>query len=384
MPTSRVTRLQGFRWHLMSSAFAVWTCRPFNSFIGVGKHGPCSPCVTRIEQSSHRVKVLKMTTEATPKHKAAMDDVVKGRFIRKESVFRDWVKQDGSTPFVPELNRYRLYVSLACPWAHRTLITRALKGLDHVLPVTVVHYLMGETGWRFITPDEKDPPPFCEPEPLYNFDRLRQLYFKAEPNYGGRFTVPVLWDTKTETVVNNESSEIIKMLNCEFNDFAENPSVDLYPVEMRDEIDKVAESFYNGFNNGVYRCGFAKTQEAYDEAVKEVFDVLDDLEARLSKSRYLCGSQLTLADVRLFTTLIRFDAVYVFHFKTNKKRIADCPNVSAYMRELYQMPKIRSTVNMEHIRNHYYRSHPSINPFRIVPAGPDLSYLEEPHGRDKM
>lgn len=329
-------------------------------------------------------RFLSMSSAEPKPHLAAMDDVVKGRFERKPSVFRNWISQEPDAKFAPEPNRYRLYVSLACPWAHRCLITRALKGLEEIIPITVVHHYMGSNGWRFVTADEKDVPFMCEPEPLFGFKQIRELYFKAESDYSGRFTVPVLWDTKNDTVVNNESSEIIVMLNGLFNDYAEDAELDLYPKYLKDEITEVAESFYNSFNNGVYRCGFAKTQEAYDEAVEELFETLDKLETRLATSRYLIGSTLTLADIRLFVTLIRFDPVYVCHFKTNKKRIFDYPNLAGFMKELYQMPKIQKTVSFEHIKKHYFQSHPSINPCGIVPAGPDMSYLDSPHGRDHL
>lgn len=327
---------------------------------------------------------MSTTSDQPVKHLAAMDDVVKGRFLRKPSVFRNWITSEPDAKFVPEANRYRLYVSLACPWAHRCLITRALKGLEDAIPVTVVHFYMGSTGWRFVTADEKDIPIMCEPEPLFGFASIRDLYFKADPNYGGRFTVPVLWDTKHNTIVNNESSEIIQMFNSEFNKLAKNSTLDLNPVDKREEIAKMADSFYNSFNNGVYRCGFAKTQEAYDEAIGELFDKLDELEDHLGSSRYLMGSEMTLADIRLFVTLIRFDPVYVCHFKTNKKRIMDYPNLSGFTRELYQNPTIRKTVSFEHIKRHYFESHPSINPHGIVPLGPELSFLDEPHGRESI
>lgn len=309
---------------------------------------------------------------------------VNGRFVRKDSSFRSWVTDDGSTPFQPELGRYHLYVSLACPWAHRTLITRALKGLQDVISVTVVHHYMGSEGWNFVKSGDKNVPPHCTPEPHYGFTLLRQLYFKANTDYDGRFTVPVLWDKKTETIVNNESSEIIRMLNCGFNALAKHPEVDLYPMDIRPQIDEVAQSFYNNFNNGVYRCGFAQSQEAYDEAIAELTASVDSLEKRLSTSRYLCGDKLTLADIRLFPTLIRFDPVYVTHFKTNTRRIFDCLALSAYMREIYQIPAVKETVSLEHIKKHYYGSHHSINTYGIVPAGPDMSYLDIPHGRDSL
>ncbi len=325
-----------------------------------------------------------MSGEEDPRKKGLQFPAVKGRFVRKDSSFRDWVKADGSTPFKPELGRYHLYVSLACPWAHRTLLTRALKGLEDVIPVTVVHHYMGEKGWRFVVAGEDDVPPLCEPEPNYGFKQLSDLYFKAEENYGGRYTVPVFWDKKNQTIVNNESSELIRMFNCEFNDLAKHPDVDLYPADMRAAIDDMAQSFYNPLNNGVYRCGFAKSQEAYDEAIAELTACLDSLEAHLAKSRYLMGDKLTIADIRLFPTLIRFDAVYITHFKTNTRRIMDLPALSGYMREIYQMPAVKKTVNMEHIKKHYFGSHHFINPYSIVPLGPDMAYLEVPHGRDSM
>jgi glutathionyl-hydroquinone reductase len=232
-----------------------------------------------------------------------------------------------------------------------------------------------------VTADEENKPPKSEPEPLFGFKLLRELYFKADPEYNGRFTVPVLWDTKTGTIVNNESSELIVMLNNEFNDVAKHREVDLFPEAMRSDITSVADWFYNSLNNGVYRCGFATTQAAYNDAFIELFKTMDELEARLSKSRYVCGNRLTLADVRLFPTLIRFDAVYVLHFKTNLRMVKDYPNICAYTRELYQMPNIRATVNFEHIKAHYFTSHPTINPYGIIPNGPDLSYLDAAHER---
>lgn len=241
-------------------------------------------------------------------HKAAMDDVsVTGEFKRKQSVFRSELSDDGSTPFAPEKGRYHLYMSLACPWASRCYTVLSLKGLLESVSVTVVDHFMGEKGWRFVTESTEDPPPMCVPEPLYGFTSIRDVYFKASPDYDARFTVPVLWDKKTETIVSNESSEIIVMLNKFSEELGGSKTPDLYPAAQQAEIAKVAESFYNGFNNGVYRSGFATSQEAYSVAVKDVFKTLQDLEERLSKSRYLCGDELTLADIRLFPTLIRFD-----------------------------------------------------------------------------
>lgn len=242
---------------------------------------------------------------------------------------------------------------------------------------------MGSAGWSFISPDD-GPIESCQPEPEYGFSHVSQLYLKADPHYDARFTVPILWDTERATIVNNESSEIIVMLNDKFNQFAKNPALDLFPEHQKQAITEVSDSFYDSFNNGVYRCGFAKTQEAYDEAVIQLFDRLDILENHLSTSRYLVGSNITLADIRLFVTLIRFDPVYVSHFKTDRKRIMDYPNLSGFTADLYQMPSIRKTISFYHIKNHYFRSHPSINSLGIVPIGPDLSYLDQPHGRDKI
>jgi glutathionyl-hydroquinone reductase len=327
-----------------------------------------------------------MASKTEQKHKAAMDDVTSsGRFQRKPSVFRDWIRADGSTRFAPEAGRYRLYVSMACPWACRVLAVRALKGLGDALPITVVHHFLGENGWTFVTEDMpmKERPPLCEPEPLFGAKSIRDIYFAADPEYSSRFTVPVVWDTVHKTIVNNESSEIIQMLATEFDDIATNKEFDLYPADRASEIAEVAESFYNNVNNGVYRSGFATTQDAYSEAVTEVFQMLDKLEERLAKqdTRFLMGDELTLADVRLFPTLIRFDAAYVLHFKCNVRQLKEYKHLSRYTREMYQIEAIRSTVNFEHIKNHYFRSHPTINPHRIVPNGPDLSYLDEPVAR---
>lgn len=235
-----------------------------------------------------------------------------------------------------------------------------------------------------MTKGEKNPPDMCEPEPEFGLKFIQDLYHKADANYNGRFSVPVLWDTKLSTIVSNESSEIIVMLNNEFDELAKNKDRDLYPKAMRSNIDSVANSFYNTLNNGVYRCGFATTQEAYEEAFDELVAALENLEKQLGTSRYICGDKLTLADIRLFPTLVRFDPVYVVHFMTNWRMLKDYPNLLGYTRELYQIPEIRKTVNISHIKYHYFTSHPSINPLCIVPKGPDMSYLDEPHGRDGM
>jgi len=295
-----------------------------------------------------------------------------GRFVRKESAFRAWVRADGSTPHAPEAGRYRLYVSLACPWASRALIFRKLKKLEDAIPLSVVNPFMGEDGWTF------EPAPGVIPDPG-GARFLHQVYTRAKRGHTGRVTVPAGFDEKLGAIVNNESAEIIRMLNAEFDAFGD-PGVDFYPEPLRDEIDAVNDFVYPNVNNGVYRCGFATTQEAYDEAFGALFDALDVLEARLAHRRYLLGDRITEADWRLFTTLVRFDPVYVGHFKCNRRRIADYPNLSGYLRELYQVPGVSETVDLAHIQQHYYRSHPTINPTRIVARGPELDW-DRPHGR---
>ena len=293
-----------------------------------------------------------------------------GRFERQKTAFRNRVTADGSSGFPAEPGRYHLYVSLACPWAHRTLIFRRLKGLEDVISVSVVHYLMAEQGWSFTAE---------LPDHVNGFKHLHQVYTAAKPDYTGRVTVPVLWDKATGAIVNNESAEIIRMFNRAFDEHART-DLDYYPEDLRGEIDAINDVVYRNVNNGVYRCGFATTQEAYEEAFTDLFDTLDTLEARLARSRYLCGDRLTEADWRLFTTLIRFDPVYVGHFKCNRRRLADYPNLFAYARELYQVPGVALTCNFTHIKRHYYMSHTTINPTRIVPLGPEIDF-EAPHGR---
>ena len=302
-----------------------------------------------------------------------------GRFVRKAPQFRNWVTADGAAGpsgkggFKAEPGRYHLYVSLACPWAHRTLIIRALKGLEKMISVSVVHWYMAENGWTFDVGDG------VVPDTVNGAKFLHQVYTKAKPDYSGRVTVPVLWDKHTKTIVSNESPEIIRMFNVAFDEFGAVQG-DYYPEHLRSEIDALNDRIYTTVNNGVYRCGFATTQAAYEEAITPLFDTLDWLEDILSRKRYLTGAQITEADWRLFTTLIRFDPVYVGHFKCNIRRIADYPNLSNYLRDLYQQPGISRTVNMEHIKRHYYESHTSINPSRVVPKGPDIDY-ETPHDR---
>lgn len=305
-----------------------------------------------------------------------------GRFVRSQSQWRDWVTADGKPAegrergFKAEPGRYHLYVSYACPWAHRTLILRKLKKLDDVISVSVVHHFMGEDGWTFEAGDG------ATGDPLYGSKFLHQIYTRADPAYSGRVTVPVLWDRKEETIVSNESSEIIRMLNSAFDEWGDG-STDFYAEPLRADIDAVNDLVYGAINNGVYRTGFATTQEAYEEAYGELFKALDVVEGRLAASRYLVGDTLTEADWRLFTTLVRFDAVYYSHFKCNRQRIGDYPNLSNYLRELYQMPGIAETVNMHHIKHHYYASHESVNPTRIVPLGPELDF-NAPHDRARL
>lgn len=303
-----------------------------------------------------------------------------GRFVRTESQFRNWITADGSAGetgeagFEAESGRYHLYVSYACPWAHRTLIFRALKGLQSHISVSAVHPLMLTNGWEFGQDELRDP--------LFGSDYLYQVYTRNQSDYSGRVTVPVLWDKKREVIVNNESAEIIRMLNTAFNDITGNHD-DYYPSELTQDINQINELVYDKVNNGVYKCGFATTQEAYEEAFHELFATLDQLEQRLAGQRYLVGNRQTEADWRLFTTLLRFDPVYVGHFKTNLKRIADYPNLDNYLRELYQVPGVAETVHMDHIKQHYYGSHGTINPTGVVPVGPELN-LTAPHDRMKF
>jgi len=298
-----------------------------------------------------------------------------GEFVREDSQFHGWlVGPDESAPkdkqaFPTESGRYHLYVSLACPWAHRTLIFRKLKQLEAHIDVTVVHPHMLENGWEFRDGGDD----------LHGLDFLYQLYLKARPDYTGRVTVPVLWDKKTGSIVNNESAEIIRFFNGTFNHITGDEQ-DFYPEALRKEIDRINDRVYHGINNGVYRCGFATAQRAYEKAYRQLFETLDEVEGLLDRRRYLVGDQITEADWRLFTTLVRFDSVYHGHFKANRNRIEDFPNLSNYLRELYQYPGIAETVSFEHIKQHYYYSHDTINPTRVVPMGPKLG-LNRPHNR---
>lgn len=304
----------------------------------------------------------------------------KGRFERSQAQFRNWVTADGAPGpsgeggFKAEAGRYHLYVSLACPWANRTLIFRKLKGLEDMIGVSVVHWLMRENGWTF-----KDAPGVI-PDTVNHAQYYYEVYLAADPNYEGRVTVPMLWDKQRNTIVSNESADIIRMFNSAFDHLGAKPG-DYYPEHLRAEIDEVNKRIYRTVNNGVYRAGFATTQEAYEEAIGPLFETLEWLEERLSKQRFLLGAELTEADWRLFTTLVRFDAVYVGHFKCNLKRIVDFPNLWGYTRDLYQQPGVAETINFEHIKYHYYQSHATINPTGVVPVGPQIDFTE-PAGRD--
>jgi putative glutathione S-transferase len=305
-----------------------------------------------------------------------------GRFIRPTSIFRNFVTRDGSPGpsgqggFAAETGRYHLYISLACPWAHRTLIFRALKKLEPVISVSITEPLYGKTGWEFGTARGG------MLDSANGKATLSEIYLLADPHYTGRVSVPVLWDKKRRTIVNNESSEIIRMLNSAFDAFTD-VRADYYPVALRSEIDAVNELIYPNINNGVYRAGFATTQEAYEEAAYGIFETLDKLEERLSRHRYLVAGQITEADWRLFTTLARFDTVYFSHFKCNLRRIADYPNLWNYTRDLYQMPGIAETVSIDHIKRHYYGSQRQVNPTGIVPIGPVIDFTAH-HDRNRF
>ncbi len=305
-----------------------------------------------------------------------------GRFVRSNSVFRNWITPDGSPGpsgeggFAAQAGRYHLYVSLACPWAQRALIFRAIKGLQDMISVDVVHPDMRSEGWML-----DDGYPGATGDTVNGKQRLYEIYLKAKPDYTGRVTVPTLWDKQRETIVSNESAEIIRMFNSAFDHLGAVEG-DYYPDDLRADIDEINARVYATVNNGVYKCGFATSQEAYEENFAPLFATLDHIEERLSRHRYLVGDRLTEADWRLFTTLVRFDAVYYSHFKCNLRRVADYPNIWGYVRELYQNPGVAETVSLDHIKRHYYGSHESINPTRIVPVGPEIDF-DAPHGRDR-
>jgi len=304
----------------------------------------------------------------------------KGQFMRPATTFRSQITADGSSGFKAEANRYHLYVSLACPWAHRTLLMRQLKGLSDAISISVVDPVIGEHGWEFSDGAG------CIPDSVNQAHYLWELYIKVDQHYTGRVTVPILWDKHTQSIVNNESREIIRMLDQQFGAVVQsepNPKLDLCPPELQEAIDQTIDAIYQPINNGVYRAGFATQQAAYDEAVTELFAALDHWEEVLGKQRYLCGNQLTEADICLFTTLFRFDAVYYVHFKCNLRRIVDYPNLWGYLRDIYQIPGVKETCNLDHIKRHYYISHPKVNPTRIVPKGPVLDFDGDP-GRDRF
>mmetsp|Transcript_29766 Transcript_29766/g.66813 ORF Transcript_29766/g.66813 Transcript_29766/m.66813 type:complete len:388 (+) Transcript_29766:33-1196(+) len=353
---------------------------------------------------------------ATTKHQAtakkartALDEIgAKGEFRRVDAGWRSWVKNgEPQAKHRAESGRYHLYVAYACPWAHRALITRSLKGLEDCISVTVVMPTWrrtkpddpddAHTGWVFSDPDGEPQPnavglggpfpsshPGNEPDPVFGAATMREVYEKCN-DQAGKYSVPVLFDMKLNTIVNNESSEIIKMLNSEFNNFAKHPDVDLNPDALQDEMARVDEWIYPTINNGVYRCGFAKSQEAYDEAIDELTDSFDRLEALLGERRFLCGDKFTLSDVRLFVTLLRFDPVYIVYFKTDTRSVAHSPNILNYCREVYQMPGVKQTVDMKQIKSHYFTSHPDLNKYSIIPRGSDFeALLSEPHNRSEL
>ncbi|KAF3487580.1 hypothetical protein F2Q69_00057083 [Brassica cretica] len=337
----------------------------------------------------------KFTTRGSPLQctlamaRSAVDETSdSGAFQRTASTFRNFVSRDSNSQFPAESGRYHLYISYACPWASRCISYLKIKELDDAITFSSVKPIWGRTkesdehmGWVF--PDSDNEVQGAEPDHLNGAKSVRELYEIASPNYTGKYTVPVLWDKKLKTVVNNESAEIIRMFNTEFNHIAGNPDLDLYPSHLQAKIDEANEWIYSGINNGVYRCGFAKKQEPYEEAVQQVYEALDRCEEILGKHRYICGDTLTETDIRLFVTLIRFDEVYAVHFKCNKKLLREYPNLFNYTKDIFQVPGMSSTVNMNHIKQHYYGSHPSINPFGIIPHGPNIDY-SSPHDRHRF
>lgn len=300
-----------------------------------------------------------------------------GQFDRQEDAFRDWIHADAKAEYPATSDRYHLYVCYACPWAHRIIITRELKGLQDVIGMTAVDPWRDDKGWAFREGDG------FSADPINGFSYLSEAYQATDSNYSGRYTVPVLWDKQRRRIVTNSDDDLLRMLNSEFNAFAKNPNLDLYPAAHREEIDRLNEIVYEKVNNGVYRAGFATSQSAYENAFEPLFATLDGLDDRLSHQRYLVGDSLTEADIRLFVTLVRFDAVYFGHFKCNQRRIVDYPHLSGYLRDLYQYPGIAPTVRIDHIKRHYYATHTDINPSAIVPLGPQLDF-DTPAGRDTL
>jgi len=324
-----------------------------------------------------------------PAH-APAEQTDSGEFQRQEDAFREWISNDGSTPYPAEADRYHLYVSLACPWASRTIIFRKLKGLEDTIGMTIVDPFRDEKGWAFRDPERSRPgsalnklDQFESTDPINRFRYLSEAYAATDPKFDGRVTVPVLWDKETKRIVNNCEDDICPIFNSVFNEFAKNKDIDFFPKDIEAERIKLSEFLYDNINNGVYRAGFATRQRAYEVSCKKLFDALDEMEKRLSKSRYLFGKRMAEADWRLFCTLIRFDAVYHGHFKCNLRRIIDYPNLQGYLLDLYQHSGIAETVSIDHIKRHYYMTHEEINPTRIVPLGPILD-LTRSHGREKI
>ena len=324
-----------------------------------------------------------------PAH-APAEQTDSGEFQRQEDAFREWISNDGSTLYPAEADRYHLYVSLACPWASRTIIFRKLKGLEDTIGMTIVDPFRDEKGWAFRDPERSRPgsalnklDQFESTDPINRFRYLSEAYAATDPKFDGRVTVPVLWDKETKRIVNNCEDDICPIFNSVFNEFAKNKDIDFFPKDIEAERIKLSEFLYDNINNGVYRAGFATRQRAYEVSCKKLFDALDEMEKRLSKSRYLFGKRMAEADWRLFCTLIRFDAVYHGHFKCNLRRIIDYPNLQGYLLDLYQHPGIAETVSIDHIKRHYYMTHEEINPTRIVPLGPIID-LTKPHGRKRL
>ena len=308
-----------------------------------------------------------------------------GEFQRQEDAFREWISNDGSTSYPAVAGRYHLYVSLACPWASRTVIFRKLKGLEDAIGLTIVDPIRDEKGWAFRNPSNKWPPDesFESTDPINGFHYLSEAYAATDPRFDGRVTVPVLWDKETKKIVNNCEDDICPMFNSVFNEFAKYKDVNFFPKEIELEQTKLSDFLYENINNGVYRAGFATRQRPYEISCKKLFDALDEIEKRLSKNRYLFGKGIVEADWRLFCTLIRFDVVYHGHFKCNLRRIVDYPNLRGYLLDLYQQPGVAETVSIDHIKRHYYMTHEEINPTRIVPLGPVID-LTRPHGRERL
>ncbi|KAJ6791948.1 Uncharacterized protein M6B38_242365 [Iris pallida] len=341
--------------------------------------GPSHSCRSFSLLNKHTVQMAR----------SALDEMTEtGAFNRTPSTFRNFISREKTSQFPAESGRYHLYISYACPWACRCLSFVMLKGLDKAISYTAVKPIWERTketdehsGWVF--PVSSTEEPGAEPDTLNGARSIRALYELASSNYSGKYTVPVLWDKKLKTIVSNESADIIRMLNIEFNEIAENPDLDLYPSDLKQAIDEVNEWVYDGINNGVYKCGFAKKQGPYDEAVEKLYQALDKCEEILSNHRYICGNTLTEADIRLFVTLIRFDEVYTVHFKCNKRLLREYPNLFNYTKDIYQLQGMSSTVNMQHIKRHYYGSHPSINPFGIIPVGSSTDYSSS-HDRERF